>query len=124
MAEPCTLASECTTWSALQVVNGPELLSELAGDSEAAVHALFATARAVAPSVIFLDEIDALAPARSGMAAPGARAQGSEAASRVLSILLMEMDSLAESDVAERCASATGPARTCTMMQHALAFLI
>jgi transitional endoplasmic reticulum ATPase len=45
------------------------VLSEFLGESEAALRAIFAAARAVAPAVVFIDEIDALAPAREGGAA-------------------------------------------------------
>mmetsp|Transcript_5479 Transcript_5479/g.17254 ORF Transcript_5479/g.17254 Transcript_5479/m.17254 type:complete len:728 (+) Transcript_5479:82-2265(+) len=64
-------------------VKGPELLSKWVGESERQVAALFHKARAAAPSIVFFDEIDALAPARSG---------GAHVGSRVLSQLLHEMD--------------------------------
>jgi SpoVK/Ycf46/Vps4 family AAA+-type ATPase len=75
----------------VQVVNGPELLSEFVGDSEACMRALFVAARAVAPSIVFFDEIDALAPARAGMAA-GSSGAPTETSARVLGTLLLEMD--------------------------------
>ena len=43
-------------------IKGPELLSKYIGESEQGVRELFARARHAAPCVIFLDEIDALAP--------------------------------------------------------------
>jgi len=46
-------------------VRGPELLSKWLGESEKAVQALFRRARAAAPSIVFFDEIDALAGKRS-----------------------------------------------------------
>ncbi len=46
------------------IVRGPELLSKWLGDSEKAVQSLFRKARAAAPSIIFFDEIDALAGVR------------------------------------------------------------
>jgi SpoVK/Ycf46/Vps4 family AAA+-type ATPase len=84
----------------VQVVNGPEMLSEFLGESEAAIQGLFVAARALAPTVLFLDEVDAIAPAREGMAARGGGEQTSEVAARVLSTLLTEMENRAE---AEKC---------------------
>ena len=49
--------------AAIQVVSGPELKSKWVGESERAVREVFKKARQVAPSIIFFDEIDALAPA-------------------------------------------------------------
>lgn len=66
-------------------VKGPELLSKWLGESEKALKALFKKARAAAPTVIFFDEVDALA---------GRRGEGedSKASERVLSQLLTELD--------------------------------
>eukprot|EP00403_Amphidinium_massartii_P007023 CAMPEP_0178374380 /NCGR_PEP_ID=MMETSP0689_2-20121128/2347_1 /TAXON_ID=160604 /ORGANISM="Amphidinium massartii, Strain CS-259" /LENGTH=1121 /DNA_ID=CAMNT_0019994349 /DNA_START=70 /DNA_END=3431 /DNA_ORIENTATION=- len=47
-------------------VKGPELLSKYIGASEAGVRQVFERAAAAAPSVIFFDEIEALAPKRGG----------------------------------------------------------
>lgn len=47
-------------------VKGPELLSRWVGESERGVREMFARARQVAPCVLFLDEMDALAPNRGG----------------------------------------------------------
>ena len=43
-------------------VKGPEIFSKYVGDSEKAVRDIFRKARMCAPSVIFFDEIDAIAP--------------------------------------------------------------
>ena len=68
-------------------VRGPELLSKWLGESEKAVQTLFRRARAAAPSIIFFDEIDALA---------GVRGDGSAGVNdRVLSQLLTELDGVA-----------------------------
>jgi len=64
-------------------VKGPELLDRYVGESEAAVRELFERARHAAPSIVFLDEIDALA---------GRRGESHEATERVLSQLLTELD--------------------------------
>jgi transitional endoplasmic reticulum ATPase len=45
-------------------VRGPQLLSKWVGESERAVREVFRKARQVSPSIIFFDEMDALAPAR------------------------------------------------------------
>ncbi|RQM29356.1 hypothetical protein B5M09_011847 [Aphanomyces astaci] len=45
-------------------VKGPEVLNKYIGASEQAVRDLFARAAAAAPSVLFLDEFDAMAPRR------------------------------------------------------------
>mmetsp|Transcript_6271 Transcript_6271/g.8750 ORF Transcript_6271/g.8750 Transcript_6271/m.8750 type:complete len:699 (+) Transcript_6271:561-2657(+) len=67
-------------------VRGPELLSKWLGESEKAIQSLFRKARAAAPSIIFFDEIDALA---------GKRGDSSSGVSdRVLSQLLTELDGI------------------------------
>eukprot|EP00596_Hydrurales_sp_CCMP1899_P010717 CAMPEP_0119054748 /NCGR_PEP_ID=MMETSP1177-20130426/75282_1 /TAXON_ID=2985 /ORGANISM="Ochromonas sp, Strain CCMP1899" /LENGTH=143 /DNA_ID=CAMNT_0007035099 /DNA_START=425 /DNA_END=852 /DNA_ORIENTATION=+ len=65
-------------------VRGPELLSKWLGESEKAIQTLFKRARAAAPSLIFFDEIDALAGKR-GDSSAGVN-------DRVLSQLLTELD--------------------------------
>src|ERR671919_3169760 len=45
-------------------VKGPELISKWVGESEKGVREVFRKARQAAPSVIFFDEIDAIAPKR------------------------------------------------------------
>ncbi|GAA3512541.1 AAA family ATPase [Actinocatenispora rupis] len=66
-------------------VKGAELLSKWVGDSERAVRELFRRARDAAPSLVFLDEIDALAPVR-GQATDGGTTD------RVVASLLTELD--------------------------------
>jgi peroxin-1 len=56
------LARECNF--PLITCKGPEVLDKYIGASEAKVRELFARASAVAPSILFLDELDALAPRR------------------------------------------------------------
>ena len=46
-------------------VKGPELLSKWVGESEKAVREIFKKAKQAAPSIVFLDEIDSIAPRRS-----------------------------------------------------------
>lgn len=69
-------------------VNGPELLSKWVGASEQAVRELFAKARQAAPCVVFIDEIDTLAPAR------GRYSGDSGVSDRVVGQLLTELDGL------------------------------
>jgi transitional endoplasmic reticulum ATPase len=67
-----------------------DLLSKWYGESEQQIARLFARARQVAPTVIFIDEIDSLAPARGkGVGEP-------QATERVVNTLLAEMDGLEE----------------------------
>ena len=69
-------------------VKGPELLSKWVGESEKAVREIFRKARMAAPAIIFLDEIDAIAPMR------GLGYGDSRVTERVISQLLTEMDGL------------------------------
>jgi transitional endoplasmic reticulum ATPase len=68
-------------------VKGPELLSKWVGESERGVRETFQRARQVAPCVLFLDELDALAPAR------GAGLDGG-VMDRVIGQLLTELDGI------------------------------
>jgi transitional endoplasmic reticulum ATPase len=69
-------------------VNGSELLSKWVGAAEQAVRELFTKARQAAPCVVFVDEIDTLAPARGSF-------QGdSGVGDRVVGQLLTELDGL------------------------------
>ncbi len=45
-------------------VKGPEVLSKWVGESEKAIREIFKKAKQVAPSIVFLDEIDSIAPRR------------------------------------------------------------
>ena len=71
-------------------VRGPELMSKYLGESERAVQRLFRRARAAAPSIVFFDEIDALAGVRGS--------SDSGVNDRVLSQLLTELDGAGVSD--------------------------
>ncbi|GLY96958.1 AAA family ATPase [Actinoplanes sp. NBRC 103695] len=70
-------------------VKGAELLSKWVGDSEKAVRELFRRAREAAPTLVFLDEVDALAPQRG---------QGTDGGTtdRVVAALLTELDGVEE----------------------------
>ncbi len=45
-------------------IKGPEVMSKWVGESEKAVRELFKKARQVAPTIVFLDELDSIAPMR------------------------------------------------------------
>src|SRR4028119_2118182 len=67
-----------------------DLLSKWYGESEQQLSRLFARARQVAPTVIFIDELDSLVPARGGgLGEP-------QVTERVVNTILAEMDGLEE----------------------------
>jgi len=69
-------------------IKGPEVFSKWVGESEKAIREVFRKARMAAPTVIFLDEMDSLAPRRGmGMSDSGV-------SERVISQLLTEMDGI------------------------------
>ena len=68
-------------------VKGAELLTKWVGESERAVRELFRRARESAPSIVFLDEVDALAPVRG-------QSTDSGVADRVVAALLTELDGI------------------------------
>lgn len=68
-------------------VKGPEFFSKWVGESEKAVRETFRKARQAAPTIIFFDEIDALAPQRGTSA-------DSNVSERVISQMLTELDGL------------------------------
>ncbi|KLE34529.1 CDC48 family AAA ATPase [Aurantiacibacter luteus] len=67
-----------------------DLLSKWYGESEQQIARMFARARAVAPCVIFIDEIDSLVPAR------GSGAGEPQVTARVVNTILAEMDGMEE----------------------------
>jgi transitional endoplasmic reticulum ATPase len=71
----------------VHAVKGAELMDKWVGSSEKAVRELFRRARDSAPSLIFLDEVDALAPRRG-------QSFDSGVTDRVVSALLTEMDGI------------------------------
>ncbi|KAG9019279.1 AAA+-type ATPase [Tulasnella sp. 427] len=68
-------------------VKGPELLNKYVGESERAVREIFRKARAASPSIVFFDEIDALAAPRDSHG---------DSHDGVLTTLLNEMDGIQE----------------------------
>ncbi|WP_247009307.1 CDC48 family AAA ATPase [Halorientalis litorea] len=69
-------------------VKGPELLNKFVGESEKGVREVFEKARSNAPTVVFFDEIDAIAGER------GRNASDSGVGERVVSQLLTELDGI------------------------------
>ncbi|WP_226479935.1 AAA family ATPase [Natrinema amylolyticum] len=68
-------------------VDGPEIVDRYVGESEKAIREVFERARQSAPSIVFFDEIDAIAAARG---------DGHEVTERVVSQLLTELDGMRE----------------------------
>ncbi|CAJ1933808.1 unnamed protein product [Cylindrotheca closterium] len=74
------------TGAHIVIINGPEIMARKGGESEANLRQAFQEAQEKAPSIIFMDELDSIAPKRD-------QAQG-ETEKRVVSQLLTLMDSL------------------------------
>ncbi len=68
-------------------VKGPEIMSMWVGESERAVREIFKKAKQASPSIVFFDEIDAIAPMRGSV-------PGSRATEQVVNQLLTSMDGL------------------------------
>ncbi len=69
-------------------IKGPELFSKWVGESEKGIREVFKKGRSAAPSIVFFDELDSVAPRRESD--PG----DSGASERVISQLLTEMDGI------------------------------
>jgi transitional endoplasmic reticulum ATPase len=78
------LANE--TGAAFLTINGPEIMSKFYGESEARLREVFQEAEQRAPSIIFIDELDAIAPKRGEVTG--------EVERRVVSQLLTLLDGL------------------------------
>lgn len=68
------------------LINGPEIMSKMAGEAEANLRKAFEEAEKNSPAIIFIDEIDSIAPKRDKT--------GGEVEKRVVSQLLTLMDGL------------------------------
>ncbi|KAL6337620.1 hypothetical protein AAG906_037213 [Vitis piasezkii] len=71
-------------------VNGAEIVSQYYGESEQALHEIFDSASQAAPAVVFIDELDAIAPARKD--------GGEELSHRIVATLLNLMDGISRTD--------------------------
>jgi transitional endoplasmic reticulum ATPase len=67
-------------------INGPEIMSKMAGESESNLRKAFAEAERNAPSIVFIDEIDSIAPKCDK--------NGGEVERRIVSQLLTLMDGM------------------------------
>uniref|UniRef100_A0ACD5W911 Uncharacterized protein n=1 Tax=Avena sativa TaxID=4498 RepID=A0ACD5W911_AVESA len=87
-----SLASSCAydLGANLYTVNGPEIVSQYHGESEQALYDIFTSAKQAAPAVIFIDELDAIAPARKD--------GGEELSLRMVATLLKLMDEIGRND--------------------------
>lgn len=72
-------------------INGPEVLQKWMGESERTIREIFAAARLSKPCVVFIDELDALAPRRRSSSTAGATKDG-DIAGRIVAQLLCEID--------------------------------
>jgi len=79
------LATECK--ANFISIKGPEIMSKWVGESEKAVRMIFKKAKQVSPSIVFLDEVDAIAPRRGGHYDSGVT-------ERIVNQLLTSMDGL------------------------------
>ncbi|KAJ2853853.1 AAA+-type ATPase, partial [Coemansia erecta] len=81
-------AAAAESAATVHVINGAEVTAKFVGEAEARLREIFADAVARAPSVVFIDEIDALCPRRSG--------KGGEAATRTVATLLTLLDGISD----------------------------
>jgi len=68
-------------------MDGPEVFTKWLGESEEAIRHIFRVARQLAPSIIFFDQLDSLAPLRGADS-------GSRTTERVVNQLLAELDGM------------------------------
>lgn len=74
------------TNAAFFIINGPEIINKFYGESESRLRSVFQEAQRRSPSIIFIDEIDALAPKRAE--------SGGEVERRIVGQLLALMDGM------------------------------
>lgn len=77
------------TGAYLHVINGPEIMSKMSGDSESNLRKAFEEAAKHCPAIIFMDEVDSIAPNRE-------KTQG-DVEKRIVSQLLTLMDGMKSS---------------------------
>ncbi|XP_042377914.1 cell division control protein 48 homolog B-like [Zingiber officinale] len=89
LAKAAATASQASFFS----LSGAELYSKYVGEGEALLRRIFQKARLAAPSIIFFDEVDSIAPKRGHGENSGSNVNVGE---RLLTTLLTEMDGLEE----------------------------
>ena len=82
----CNFSIANETGAFFFLINGPEIMSKLAGESESNLRKAFEEAEKNAPAIIFIDELDSIAPKRE-------KTHG-EVERRIVSQLLTLMDGL------------------------------
>eukprot|EP00741_Cyanophora_paradoxa_P002014 tig00000525_g1953.t1 len=83
-------------------ISAPEVVSGMSGESEAKIRSLFASARAVAPCLVFIDEVDAITPKRE--------TASREMERRIVAQLLTSMDEIG-TDFGPGVSDSTAPQR-------------
>jgi transitional endoplasmic reticulum ATPase len=68
-------------------IKGPEVMNKWVGESEKAIREIFHKARQAAPCIIFMDEIDSIAPIRG-------HGESSQVTERIVSQILTELDGI------------------------------
>ncbi|GAB2295622.1 hypothetical protein Dimus_029778 [Dionaea muscipula] len=71
-------------------VNGAEIFSQYHGESEQALHEIFKSASGALPALVFIDELDAIAPSR--------KEGGEDLSQRMVATLLNLMDGISRTD--------------------------
>ncbi|GER51923.1 Cam interacting protein 111 [Striga asiatica] len=87
-----TLARVCVHEAGVNMfsINGPEIISQYHGETEQALNEVFENASKALPAVVFIDELDAIAPARKD--------GGDELSQRMVATLLNLMDGISRKD--------------------------
>ena len=76
-------------------IKGPEMISKWVGESERGIREIFKKAKQASPSIIFLDEFESIAHARSSGGMDGG---GTQSGNRVVNQLLASMDGIESLD--------------------------
>jgi SpoVK/Ycf46/Vps4 family AAA+-type ATPase len=101
----CTAADHVAADSSFNwiEVHAAELISAVSGESEKNVSAMFARARRAAPSILFIDELEILAPSRGS---GDSHSSSLNTLERVLSVFLTQLDGIVDTGATAATASA------------------